>query len=169
MLRTRSGRKHTGTRRASAMPRALRERVKQESRAVGLTPRAYLDLVTRLAEAIRGAAFPEGVADAQPLRALLDNPLLLQGAAALAGAVWNTLKDSAAGPGDGAPAAEPEAAQADRPGRRPEQRPPGGGMPPAFAPGAETVYIVDPITGYRMPAGRRPAGAEAGTRPASTR
>ena len=169
MLRTRSGRKNSGTRRASAMSRALRERVKRESRAVGLPPRAYLDLVTRLAEAIRGAAFPEGVADAEPLRALLDNPLLLQGAAALAGAVWNTLKGGAADPGDGAPAAEPRAAQADQPGRRPEQRMPGAAAPPAFAPRVETVYIVDPITGYRMPAAHRPAGAEAGARPTSTR
>ncbi|MCY0880854.1 MAG: hypothetical protein OWS74_02575 [Firmicutes bacterium] len=75
---------------------ALRKRIALESRAVNLPPTRYLDLLTRLGGAIRGAAFPQGIDDPELLERIVDNPLLLQLATTLAASLWQTLKSSQA-------------------------------------------------------------------------
>ncbi|MCY0869952.1 MAG: hypothetical protein OWT27_05110 [Firmicutes bacterium] len=131
-----------------ALTPALRKRIAQESRAVNLPQNRYLDLLTRLASAIRGAAFPQGIEDPELLERIVDNPLLLQLATTLAASLWQTLKDGEA-PGasdkqQGAPAA------AGGP-HTPAPSAPATGVPPTAAPKRAAHQHASPFVGNRRP------------------
>lgn len=75
---------------------ATRALIRRESKALSLSEKEYVQLVSQLAEAIRGSVLPDGTKDASVLRTLIANPLLLSVAAAMAGTVWNSVKDQLA-------------------------------------------------------------------------
>jgi len=83
-------RRPQGPIRISAATRAI---IRKESKALGLSEQEYVQLLSQLAQAIRGSVLPDGTSDASTLRALIANPLLLSVAAAMAGTVWNSVKD----------------------------------------------------------------------------
>lgn len=76
---------------------AVRARVRSESAALKLSPRAYLDTVTALAQAIRAAAFPEGIKNSETIVSIVKNPLLLQIAAGMTASVWQSMREAAVG------------------------------------------------------------------------
>lgn len=88
------------------LPRTTRDLIRKEATALSLTVAEYTALVSQLAQAIRSSILPEGTKDPALLRTLLDNPLLLSLAAAMAGSVWTALKDQMTSADSGAETAE---------------------------------------------------------------
>lgn len=118
----------------------IRQRIRRESAALGLSQQEYLDALTQLAEAIRENIWPQGAPDAQMLKAIVEKPFLLQMVSALAGTLWNTLKESTDETQD--PPCEPQPTQVDR--IRAQT------APPEPAPqGVPT--LIDPFTGRPVP------------------
>lgn len=81
----------------------VERRIAAESRALGLTKKDYLDLVTRLAQSVRASAWPDGPPDPEILRMLAKQPFLIDIVSSLAGSVWRRFGDG----NDPAPQAQP--------------------------------------------------------------
>lgn len=131
------------------LPRHTRNIIRKEATALSLTEAEYTALVSQLAQAIRGSILPDGTKDPALFRTLLDNPLLLSLAAAMAGSVWTALKEqmtNADPTQEDGPSTAPQAPRPTRTTVQPygypqyygmEQRPvyPGQAYPPQAYPG----------------------------------
>ncbi|MCY0877015.1 MAG: hypothetical protein OWT28_12220 [Firmicutes bacterium] len=138
--------------RAIRITPTTRALIRRESKALSLSEREYVQLISQLAEAIRGSVLPEGTKDASTLRALIENPLLLSVAAAMAGTVWNSVKDQLSGSDDSAEA-EVSDSKTTAPAPAPTQPSHPGGVPRGHvAPTHPYGYPYQPIPGRPYPA-----------------
>ncbi|KUO95544.1 hypothetical protein [Ferroacidibacillus organovorans] len=85
---TRKNKKHT-----AALTQTIRKRLASESRALGLTQREYLELVTQLAATLRQNVWPKPIHNSEILRTMVENPALLQMMISLAGTLYRSTKD----------------------------------------------------------------------------
>lgn len=131
------------------VPPNIRQRVVTESRALHVTPEEYLVLITQVAESIRGAVLPDGIKDSTALQSILQNPLMLQMASALAGTLWKQMQQSQQN--DSEPTLEAEVTDVpDTPASQtspPVQQIPKDPPTPTPPPG---MIVIDPITGQMI-------------------
>lgn len=87
----------TNVRKKKKQPAALshtaRKRLVSESRALGLTQREYLELITQLAATLRQNVWPKPIKNSEILRTIVENPALLQMMVSLAGTLYRSTRD----------------------------------------------------------------------------
>ncbi len=130
------------------IPPAIRHRILAESRALHVSPEEYLTIATKVAESIRGAVFPEGIKDSTMLKSIVQNPLMLQMASALAATLWNQLQTSQ----DGESAKENNTTQdisSSEPAATITPTPNTTQQPRQSQP-IPSLVVIDPMTGQRI-------------------